>query len=244
MKNSLPLYKTYRQRLSTSELFGGLPIKVLDGMLTHFRFETWNKGTHHDSQLATGRFYILLEGRLEISKINPVTGKELTLAILSQGDVYDVLSLMDGKVHNVTPIALDDVKLFSAPIGEVREWITKHSEFNRNFMPYLSKRIRAKEALTADLGLYDTPTRLARLVMRHASEEQHSKDNSGSADIDITLLHDFTNEALAKMISSARQVVNHHLQAMKKEGILYFKDHHLLVKDLEKLKKQTQQSLL
>ena len=244
MKNSLPLYRTYRQRLSDSELFEGLPVMLLDDMLTHFRFETWNKGSHHDCQLATDRFYILLEGRLEIAKINPVTGKELILAILSQGDVYDVLSLMDGKVHNVMPIALDDIKLFSAPIKEVREWIRKHPEFNKKFMPYLSKRIRAKEALTADLGLYDIPTRLARLVMRYAAEEKHTQEDSGSSEIDITLLHNFTNEALAKMISSARQVVNRYLQAMKKEGILHFEDHHLLVQDLEKLKKQAEQSLL
>jgi len=241
MKKSLPLYNTYRHRLSDSELFEGLPTTVIDDMLTHFRFETWNKGTHHDSRLAIDRFYILLEGRLEITKINPTTGKELTLAILSQGDVYDVLSLMDGQVHNVTPVALDDIKLFSAPIEEVRSWIENHPEFNKKFMPYLSKRIRAKEALTADLGLYDTPTRLARLVMRYASQEKKYQKDGGSSEIDITLLHNFTNEALARMISSARQVVNRHLQAMKNEGILHFKDHHLLVKDLEKLKKQTEQ---
>jgi len=240
MKNSLPLYNTYRQRLSDSELFEGLPATVLDDMLTHFRFETWNKGSHHDCRLATDRFYILLEGRLEITKINPVTGKELILTILSQGDVYDVLSLMDGNVHNVMPIAVDDIKLFSAPIKEVREWICKHPEFNKKFMPYLSKRIRAKEALTVDLGLYDIPTRLARLVLRYASDEKNTQKDRGSSDIDITLLHNFTNEALAKMISSARQVVNRYLQAMKKEGILHFEDHHLLVQDLEKLKKQAE----
>ena len=241
MKNSLPLYNTYRFRLSKSELFKGLPSDVLDDMLSHFRFETWNEGTHHDSQLATERFYILLEGRMEITKINPVTGKQLTLAILSQGDVYDVLSLMDGKVHKVIPVALDNIKLFSASINEVRDWITIHPDFNKNFIPYLSQRIRAKEALTVDLGLYDTPTRLARLVMRYASREKSAKKLATSSDIDVTLLHDLSNEALAKMISSARQVVNRHLQAMKKEGVLHFKNHHLLVKNLEKLKDKAEQ---
>jgi len=244
MKKSLPLYNTYRHRLSESALFKDLSTDVLDDMLTHFRFETWNKGTYHDCRLATDRFYILLEGRLEITKINPVTSKQLTLVILSQGDVYDVLSLMDGKTHNVTPIALDDIKLFSAPIDEVREWISKHPDFNKNFMPYLSKRIRSKEALTVDLGLYDTPTRLARLVMRYASEEKKAQNNAAPSEIDVALLHNFTNEALAKMISSARQVVNRYLQAMKKEGILHFENHHLLVKDLEKLEKQAEQNTL
>lgn len=244
MKKHLPLYTLYRHRLSQSELFRGLSTELLDDMLTHFRFETWNKGLHQDARLATERFYIILEGRLEITKINPVNGKQLTLVILAEGDVYDVLSLMDGQVHQVTPTALDDVKLFSAPIEEVRKWIDEHPDFNKNFMPYLSRIIREKEDLSEDLGLYDTSTRLARLVLRHTQKETHKNNGAGVADtsgIDLSLLHDLSNEAIARMISSARQVVNQHLQKMKKEGVLHFENHHLLVDDLEKLKQQAEQ---
>lgn len=236
MKKSFPLYKTYRHRLSQADLFHGLPTELLDDMLIHFRFETWNKGTHQSSKITTERFFIVIEGRLEVIKINPVSGKQLTLAILSQGDVYNILSLMDGQEHEATPVALTDLKLMSAPVDTVRTWIEQHPEFNKNFMPYLSKRIRDIEALTTDLGLYDTPTRLARLVMRYAAKEKEGGAIHPSA-IDVKLLHDFSNEAIANMISAARQVVNRHLQKMKKEGILHFQDHHLLVDDLEKLKK-------
>ena len=236
MKNTLPLYNTYRHRLSQASLFRGLSVDLLDDMLSNFRFETWNKGIHQNSKIAMERFYIIIEGRLEITKINPISGKKLTLTILAQGDVYDVLSLMDGQEHEVTPVALTDLKLMSAPLDVVRDWIQQHPEFNKNFMPYLSKRIRDKEALTTDLGLYDTPTRLARLVMRYASQEKNTQKLHPTT-IDVKLLHNFSNEALANMISAARQVVNRHLQAMKKEGILHFQDHHLLVDDLEKLKR-------
>lgn len=62
-----------------------------------------------------------------------------------------------------------------------------------------------------------------------------SSNLSGSG-IDVTLLHDLSNEALAEMIGSVRQVVNRHLQAMKKEGILHYENHHLIIDDLEKLR--------
>jgi len=210
-------------------------LPILDDMLTHFRFESWNKGSRHDSQIALQRFYVVLEGRMELTQINPLTGKQITLIILKEGDVYDVLTLLDGQKHNIIPVARDDLKLISAPIDPVRDWIKQHPEFNNKFMPYLGKRIRSREALITDLGLYDTPTRLARLILRYVSQENITHNSSGSG-IDVTLLHDLSNEELAQMISSARQVVNRHLQAMKKEGILHYESHHLIIDDLEKLK--------
>lgn len=239
MKDSLPLYKTYRHRLSQSELFCGLSLATLDNMLNHFRFESWNKGSQHDSQIALKRFYVILEGRMELTQINPLTGKQITLHILKEGDVYDVLSLLDGQKDSIIPVARDDLKLVSAPIEQVRDWIRQYPEFNNNFMPYLSKRIRSQEALITDLGLYNTPIRLARLILRHVSRKDITNNSSGPG-IDVTLLHDLPNEVLAQMIGSARQVVNRHLQAMKKEGILHFDNHRLIIDDLEKLKQHAQ----
>ncbi|WP_457671631.1 Crp/Fnr family transcriptional regulator [Thiolapillus sp.] len=239
MKNSIPLYQTYRQRLSQTELFQNLPLEILDEMLAHFRFESWNKGSVHDSRIAMQRFYLVLEGRMQLTRIHPGTGKQITLSILKEGDMYDVLTLLDGQYHDISPSALDDLKLLSAPIDDVRQWIKKHPEFNDNFMPYLGKRMRDREALAADLGLYDAHTRLARLVLRYATGDaaQGNGDNGG---IDVTLLHDLSNETLAHMVGSARQVVNRHLQAMKKDGILHMAHRHLIIDDLEKLKQEAE----
>ena len=239
MRDFFPLYTTYRNRLAQSELFCGLPEAVLDEMLSHYRFESWNKGSQHDSGIALQRFYVILEGRMALVQVNPLTGKQMTLLILKEGDVYDVLSLLDGRKHEIIPVAQDDLKLLSAPLDQVREWINRHSEFNKNFLPYLGKRIRSREALATDLGLYDTETRLARLVLRYTTLDG-APENSVGQGIDVNLLHDLSNEALAQMIGSARQVVNRHLQSMKREGVLHFENHHLIVDDLKKLRQHAE----
>ncbi len=235
MKNSLPLYKTYRHRLSQTELFRDISLDLLDDMLAHFRFESWNKGTVRDGGLATQRFYVILDGRLELTQVNPVTGKQMTLLILHEGDVYDVLSLLDGQENHVIPVSLDDVKLVSAPIDVVRQWIGEHPEFNKNFLPYLGKQIRLREALVEDIGLYDTHSRLARMILRYATLD--GQPNADVAEgLDVELLRGLPNEELARMIGSARQVVNRHLQVMKKDGVLHFENHHLIIDDLRKLR--------
>lgn len=235
MKENLALYNIYRQRLSKTRLFQGLSMELLDDMLAHFRFESWNKGSQHDSKIALQRFYVILEGRMELVQMHPQTGKKMTLLLLEEGDVYDILTLLDGQEHEVIPVALDDLKLLSAPIEEVRAWIKDHPEFNKNYMPYLGHCIRHREALVADLALYETQTRLARLILRYVALGNIPAGGSESG-IDVVLLHDLSNEALAEMMGSVRQVVNRHLQSMKKEGILHYENHHLIIDDLEKLR--------
>ena len=235
MKESLPLYNTYRHRLSQTKLFKGLSLDLLDDMLSHFRFESWSKGSQHNSKIALQRFYVILEGRMELKQMHPKTGKQITMFLLKEGDVYDVLTLLDEQEHNIIPVARDDLKLLSAPIDEVRTWVERHPEFNKNYLPYLGHCIRHREALVTDLALYEIQTRLARLILRYIPSETSYYELPGEG-IDVTLLHDLSNEVLADMVGSVRQVVNRHLQFMKKEGVLHYENHHLIIDDLVKLK--------
>jgi len=239
MKPGLPLYRQLRSRLMRTALFRDLPEALLDDMLGHFRMESWSRGSIHDSQTAMRRFYVLVEGRMELLRTNPFTGKQVSLLILRPGDLYDVLSLLDYQSHDVLPSALDDLQLLSADLTEVRDWIHRHPEFNRNFMPYLAQQIRVREALATDLALYDTDTRLARLILRYATIDEVPDDSMGHG-IEATLLNGLSNEKLAQMIGSVRQVVNRHLQAMKKDGILHIEKRRLIIDDLEKLKQRAE----
>ena len=238
MNVNYPLYRHYRQRLSKSTVFQSLPLEVLDEMLENFRFETWTKGSQHDSRLALLRFYVIMKGRIELVKINPDTGKSFTIMILKQGDIYDVLGLLDTQKHDVIPVALDDVKLLSAPVSLVRRWLHQHEQFNENLMPHLSECIRLREAVATDLALHDTPTRLARVILRYLSKDDQ-QDQKGDG-IKVELLHDLSNEQLARMVGSVRQVINSHLSQMKKEGLIHMDHHQIVIDDLERLEERAE----
>ncbi len=241
MNSNTPLYLHYRSKLSHSPLFAGLVNETMDEMLQYFRFETWRKKTQSSRQQINSRFYIIIDGRIECIKINPDTGKAIALAILGEGDAFDVITLPDAKHLDPIMVALDDVQLLSAPIENVREWLDDYRDFNHNFMPYLAQRMRMRESLITDLALYDTPTRLARLLLRYI-ESNH--DNSHHELHTIPLFHDLTHEILAQMLGSARQVVNKHLQALKREGIIKTDHHEWTVEKLDALQEKAGQSLI
>lgn len=234
MTAQLPLHKTYRKQLSQTELFRGLPESLLDDMLSRFRLETWRHGSVHDSDIALRRFFIVISGRMELLQAHPFTGKQIAISMLREGDVYDVLSLLDDEAHPMIPIAIDDLQLLSAPVPEVRSWISSHPEFNANFLPYLARRIRQREALAADLGLYNTETRLARTILR-CIELDDAAQKGSDGEYEVTLLNGLSNEKLAQMVGAARQVINRHLQQFKREGVLHQDAHRLIIDDLEKL---------
>ena len=208
-------------------------------MLECFRPATWNKGVTADPATLIDRFHLIIDGRIKMEYIDATSGNWVTLFVLGPGDGFDVISLLDGKPHEATPIALEDMQLLSASTDRVREWINRHPDFNRNFLPYLGERMRKMEHLVADLGLKDTITRLAHLILRHTADEP-SPDGGAYP---VKLIHDLTNESLAHMIGSTRQAVNRHLQALRKKGILSSHSRHLVVRELEALKKQADERL-
>ncbi len=229
-----PLYYAHcKHVLYKTPLFSGLAEDVLDDMLSLFRRDTWRRGVQLDSAIFKERFYLLIEGRLEVIRVNPNTGKSITLSLLGPGDGIDVVTLLNNKPHDVSPVAIDDVSLISVPIKDARDWIDHHPEFNRNFLPYLGEQMRKLEDLSTDLALYDTMTRLARLILRHVVPHHAKSKDQGYS---LKLINDLHDESLARMVGSVRQVVNRHLQHWRKQGILHKRSFKTEVTELEALK--------
>ncbi|RKZ57349.1 MAG: Crp/Fnr family transcriptional regulator [Gammaproteobacteria bacterium] len=241
MKRDQVYYAHCKTALYQSSLFNGLAENVLDDMLTLFRRDTWRRGTQLNAEMFQQRFYLLINGRVEIMRVNPQSGRSITLSLLGPGDGIDVVTLLNNSPHEIQPVAIDDVSLISVPIKDARDWIDRHPEFNSNFLPYLGEQMRKLEDISTDLALYDTMTRLARLILRHvAPHHPPLVDDKYS----LKLIHDLHDESLARMVGSVRQVVNRHLQHWRKQGVLHKQNFHTEVRELETLQQYANESSL
>ncbi|NPA29031.1 MAG: Crp/Fnr family transcriptional regulator [Epsilonproteobacteria bacterium] len=182
-------------------------------------------GPAMDSDDTLNHFYIIMEGRLKVYRYNPDNNREQTLYLLGPRDMFDVLTVLDGERHEVMTEAIDTLKAVELPIEKVREWIHKYPVFNRAFYPYLARQMRQIEELATDLSLYDTATRLMKLLLK----------NLKGPDGNLGLLQNLPHEEIASLIGTVRHVVNRHLQQLKKEGILHIERKHLAVTNVEKL---------
>ncbi|NPA81297.1 MAG: Crp/Fnr family transcriptional regulator [Epsilonproteobacteria bacterium] len=171
-------------------------------------------------------FYIILEGRLKVSEINMDTSKEQTINILVAGDMFDVIPLLDGKPHEVLTSALDNGKFLEIPIDIVKDLLMKNTSFNKIFFPYLAKTMRHLENLVVDLSLFDTSTRLMRLLLRNLDLKNPPK---------LKIINDLSHEEIANLIGTVRHVVNRHIQDLKKDGVLDVKRKRLTINNINSL---------
>jgi len=233
MKTDSPDYDRCFEVLRQSPLFLALEKTVLEDMLGIFQYQTRLKGeTAISPQQASDRFYLIIDGRAKVSVYNPDNGREHILFLIGPGDGFDLISLLDGEWHEAVATALDDMEVLSTTVGQAREWINQHPDFNRTFLPYLGKQMHGLAAHATDLSLYDTETRLARLVLRNLSTDKLSQE--------IHLINDLSQETLASMIGSVRVVVARHIQHWKQQSIVSGKRGSWSVLDLKALLKKAE----
>jgi len=233
METDSTRYPPCRSVLEESFLFGCLDQPVLEQILSDARHETWRRGRTQPSSQISDRAYIVISGRVRLSRSNPETGRAVTVFLLGRGDVFDMINLLEGQpMPEVEISAMADVVLLSDSILHVREWIAEHADFNRRFLPYLGRQMAQLSELVSDLALYDTETRLARLILRHLDP----RDTGG----EVHLLRDFSHATLAEMIGTVRVVVNRQLQHWRREGIINTERGQLMVRRLEGLIEKTQ----
>lgn len=240
MKADSPFYEHCVNALKDSALFSGLNDLSLETMLSAYRRETWAKGAHLPPERTRLLFTVIISGRMELTRINPETGRTIALFHLSTGDAFDVITLLDGMEHDINPVALEPLEIVTAPIGMVRRWIRSNPSFNSAFLPYLGKKIRALEDLSADLALYETVARLGKLILHQATPDFPL---SGEAYKSPALINTLSDDAMARMIGSVRVVVNRHIQEFRQMGLITTSHGKLVVKDLEKLREYCERAL-
>jgi len=184
----------------------------------HFRQKSLQKSAAIDSDETLKYFYVIIEGNVKTSYLNPENARSITPFLLSEYDVFDIVPVIDKKENMIDYIALDTCILLQIEAHYIRLWIEKYPQLNTNLLQCLAKKFREMEEFSRSLVFYDTKTRLANLLLTHANKLSH--------------------ETLSQMIGSVRSIVTRDLQELKKEGIILDKRAAIIVKDLEKLKER------
>ncbi len=230
--------KTTLVDLGTSPLFQGLPCAALDEMVGVLQKEQWRRRRAVMRPAQTvDRFYVIVTGRVKITRQNLKTGREVTLFLLGPGDGFNVVSLLDGRRQHVFAQTLDDTVALSGPSVLWHEWLDTYPELRRAFRGYVDAQLRYLADLAGDLAIHDTMTRLAHLILRYFDGEERRDA------VRPNLIQDLSHEELAHLIGTVRVVVNRLLAELKREGIVDTEGGKLRVLDLEKLVRKAEHNI-
>lgn len=218
--------KKYINILKNSSIFQDFEEEKLKKLLSKMTLNKWEIGrnlTNYQGVLPA--FYFICSGRVKEFQIEDNTGREHTFFILKQGDIFDIMNLLDNEPHDMLWETLDEVEVLSIPKKMMLEWIEKYPIMHDDIYNYLGKRIRGLEESASTIAIHNTLVRLAKLILNHITGNPPK----------IKLINNLSNKEIASLIGTTRAVANRHLQELKKVGAIDLERKKIHLQDIHKL---------
>ena len=213
------------EALKESALFKNVKSDVMHSTLMHMTKEVWKAGVFKNSIESSDTLHFIISGRLKVYQVNPKSGREHTIFILSNGDIFDIFNLLGTNDHKVFWETIDELEVLSIPNKEIQKIILNNAVLNESVFKYLGERMLLLEQAAVDASMHNTLTRLANLLLKNINGETQK----------LELINNLPNDEIASLIGTTRAVVNRHIQELKKTGAISVKRKQIDINNIELL---------
>ena len=152
--------------------------------------------------------FLVKNGRVKVVLIGE-DGREVILGILTVGDHFGELSLIDGHPRSAHVIAMDDAQLIVLRREDFRRRVEASPRVAWALLVEISRRLRRADEQIGSLVLLDVDGRIARLLLDAAAE-------SGGPTIEKRLTH----QTIAQMIGASRETVSRAMRDFQDSGLI------------------------
>jgi CRP/FNR family cyclic AMP-dependent transcriptional regulator len=167
--------------------------------------------------------YVVSEGQVKVVLIGE-DGREVILSVLSDGDFFGEMSLIDDEPRSAHVIAMRDSRLLVLRRDDFQQQIQQHPSVALTVLKVLVQRLRQADAKIGGLVLLDVNGRVARLLLDMA-------DESGGPRITRRLTH----HTIAQMIGSSRETVSRAMRELVERGLIDVTRREITIRDRDGL---------
>ena len=178
---------------------------------------------------AADALFLIARGRVKLCRIEPGTGREAVIDILSAGALFGESALYDAGSRENCAVAYENSRLLRIPVGEFQRGMAEDRTLYDYTFRLIGQRRAQAERRVMDFALDAIPARLEKLLVEY-SDRYGVHDSSGVL-IDIPLPH----REIASIVGSTRESVTVRLNAMRRKGIIDFFNRKILIKRPESL---------
>lgn len=200
--------------LGRSALFGGVDEGDLGGLLDAGRRQRFTRGAYlfHEGDPGT-RLYVLLSGQVKISRLSR-DGSEAVFALLTPGDVFGELALLDNGERTSDAQAVEATECLTIGREALLDFVQARPQLMRRLLELLSRHIRRKDDAFAEVSFLDIPGRVAQKLLELA--ETHGQRADDGVRITVRL----SQRILAGMVGASRENVNRALSRFAAAGAI------------------------
>jgi CRP/FNR family transcriptional regulator, cyclic AMP receptor protein len=209
------------EQLKNLNYFAGLETAELESIKRYISEKTADKG---ELFLFEGEWsdylYFLIGGLVKVYKTSQ-NGKEQILHIAPPGESLNDVSTFDGGTNQASMVAMTPVQLAAIRKEDLKTILEEHPRIYINILKALAYRIRRDSNLVEELSSTQVMGRLAKLLTgKYAGEE---------ATVGLWL----TQQDMASMIGTCREVVNRSLKILEEKGAIRLGRHRIVVLNKE-----------
>jgi CRP-like cAMP-binding protein len=218
-----------RSLIAGSPTFAGLSPEALDEILAQATPLRLPKGEAAFRQgEAADRFFLLLHGRLRVTRLNP-QGQQMVVRFIGPGDMFGVAMAIGADKYPGTSTGAVDSLALSWPNSVWSALIARHPNLAVNTMQSLGARLQDSQKRIHGLSTLQVEQRIAVAVLQLA--QQAGKKTDGGLLIDFPL----SRQDLAEMTGATLHTVSRTLSAWDERGIVESGRQRVVVRDMEGL---------
>ena len=179
----------------------------------------------------TQTVYFVVTGVVKAFKTS-AEGKEQILCILRPGDSFNDVSVFDGGPNPVSAIAMSRVRLYGISKADMETMLREHPGIALNIIKVLAGKVRHFVSLVEDLSFRHVTGRVAKLLLEYATNgSEEGKGKSPRPRL--------TQQDMAAMVGTAREVVGRSLKALEEEGAIRMDRHRIAIVNREVLEERS-----
>ncbi len=177
------------------------------------------------------RIFFLVEGRIKIGTYSD-SGKEITKAILTQGEVFGELSLIGESRRRDFAVAMEDSMVCVVTNDEMKGLMKDHNGLSMFLMKIMGSRMLEMEQRLESLVFKDSRTRIIEFLKQLGEKKGQRVGYE-------TLVRKFmTHQEIANLTATSRQTVTTVLNELRNKNVLTFNRRRLLIRDMGALAKE------
>lgn len=176
---------------------------------------------------AGSEFYIIISGAVKIYTSRD--GEDKVLSIITQGDSFGELALLDGKPRSASAATLEDSVLFVLDKPNFLDVLQEHFDITIAILQELSQRLRDTNQHIHDLTFLDSRTRVLKHLIQMANK--HGQRNGSRISMKVML----NLEELSRMAGVEKESLSDVITELQSKSILLIEDEGFSL-DLSKLR--------
>ena len=167
--------------------------------------------------------YFVASGAMKVFKTS-AEGKEQILSIVRPGESFNDVPIFDGGPNAASARAMGPVLLYGIKKNDMKAILRDHPQIALNVIRVLASRVRHLVSLVEDLSFRHVISRVAKILLEHVGGEVGRGPR-------------LTQQEMAAMAGTAREVVGRSLKALEEEGAIKLDRHRIIITNKETLRK-------